>query len=79
MSLFDVIKYSGTDLEELSGLKSLPPDLFKLYFSEWILSDHVSCSDNMRYKWALVWAIIKPDEARKKFLYALRNYNNELI
>jgi hypothetical protein len=80
VSLFDVIKYSSTDLDSEEELDTLPEDLLRLYiaevhtdigFTHWFEPYTTYTMAN--------WDTISGKPKRVTFMRALRKYNNDDI
>ncbi len=80
MSLFDIIKYSNTDLSEL---RDLPDELFNLYFSKSWAYFHGSTPAYLttpsKHNILWRWNYYASDLQTQHFKEALSEYNNESV
>ena len=80
MSLFDVIKYSGTDLNSKEELLNLPEGIFMMYrevaFAFYNREPPPSCDNDMSIEGMIIWEEMEEIKQRI-FKTALTNYNSD--
>ena len=87
MSIFDVIRYSNTDLDSEEELSKLPDGLFRAY--QYAAYDHFGSSlkdvihkYSMEYQYnvmAIKWSLGNDKLKQQLFKKVLRQWNNESI
>ncbi len=82
MSLFDIIRYGGVNLESFEELQSLPEELIKMY---WVLGNRsITPTWNIEYldhNRMCMYLVGSWGDINNKMLYnkALKEYSNEHI
>jgi hypothetical protein len=85
MSLFDIIKYSSTDLDSEEELSNLPEDLRRLYAAEvhsevYLAFGHRhAVFEHYSINTMANWETISGKPKRVTFMRALRKYSNDDI
>jgi hypothetical protein len=78
MSIFDVIKYSGTNLGSIDELEALPEELMDLYRKEtgyWRRETHIQRCTEMAWRWEVSDPKWRAEFLYKPFIEAVKEYS----
>ncbi len=85
MSLFDVIRYTNTNLGSTEELSKLPAEFFKLYWTKsiygYVDSWQIEHDKDIQIQWLVIWYNSEGyrTEQISRFKAVLKEYNNEPI